>query len=330
MAGDGHTLPAELRRHFTADPARWLLKARPPLVKFRAAVDLLGWPREHGDVVGWWRRRYEDADLAAVRAAQLEDGLWYAPEPFFRRRPSLYAPRFRAAAWQFPLLAGFGLALDDGVAARAAAAVMARRTDDGFFDLGPAGPFVLGNALVVSSLAALGMGVAELAAARRWLASRQRGDGGWADAFELADAAVPSTFGTTAEVVRALAGGGEDVRPAVCRGKEYLLANLFSDYNGRFLRSAARWRRLSWPQYRFDALSVATALRTAGATPEELTPLAAAVADLQLRRGFWRQQVPFGERCWLEPVRAGRASRWVTFNAAAFLGWFYDREGRGK
>jgi len=285
-------------------------------------VDLLGWPRDAGEPAAWWERRYEDPDLAAVAAAQSEDGLWYAPARFFGRRPSWYVPKYLAAVWQLPILADLGLTVDEPTAAAAVAATLERRTADGFFDLGPGGSFVRGNALAVSSLDRLGVAAAELAAAREWLASRRRPDGGWADGFDV-DAGAPSTVATTAEVLRALRGGdGAAVAAARESGRAYLRANFFTNYNGRFPPSSRPWRRLGWPQYRYDALSVATALAAAGASREEVAPLAGAVRDLQTRRGFWRQQVPIGEPCWLAPVRAGRASRWVTFRATSFLIWF--------
>lgn len=325
MADFPQNLPKSSAANFRADPARWLLKARSPLVRYRAAVDLLRWPADCGEAAALWERRYEDPNLAAIKDAQAPDGLWYPPGPFYRRRPSLYVPKYLAAIWQLPVLADLGIGLEEPVAARAAEAVLARRTGDGFFELGPGGPFVVANALAVSSLAAWGVGGTALASARAWLYGRQRRDGGWADEFEVEDNAALSAVGTTAEVVRALAGGaaGPEER-ALAKGKAYLLSNLFTDYNGRFPRSSRGWRRLSWPQYRYDALTVASALAAAGASRLDVAPLAQAVRALQMRRGFWRQQVPFGERCWLEPVRAGRASRWVTYRAAKFLLWYYS------
>lgn len=297
------------------------------MVKYRAAVELLAWPRDSDEAAAWWDRRYEDPDLAAVAGAQAADGLWYAPARFYGRRRSLCVPKYLAAVWQLPILADLGLTLEEPTAAAAVAAISAARTADGFFDLGPGGPFVRGNALAVSSLARLGVDGAELAAAREWLTSRQQPDGGWADEFEV-DAGAPSTVATTAEVLRAL-GGGDEGATAGARegGKAYIRANLFTDYNGRFPRSSRPWRRLGWPQFRYDALSVASALAAAGAARREVTPLAAAVRSLQTRRGFWRQQVPAGEPYWLEPVRAGRASRWVTYRAASLLVWFYGGAG---
>jgi len=316
-------LPKAMSVRFTADPARWLLKARSPWVKFRTGVDLLGWPPEAEGAAAWGDRRYEDHDLAALAAAQADDGLWYAPSRFYGRRRSLYVPKYLAAVWQLPVLADLGLTVAEPMVSRAAEAVLARQTADGFFDLGLCGPFVRGNALVVGSLARMGTDGGESAGARVWLASRQRPDGGWADAFEI-DEGAPSTVPTTAEVLRALSGGaGPSVEAAREAGRTYLLAHLFTDYNGRFPPSSRPWRRLGWPQYGYDALSVGTALAAAGATRREVTPLAAAVRNLQTRRGFWRQQLPISEPCWLAPVRAGRASRWVTYRAASFLMWFY-------
>jgi hypothetical protein len=320
-------LPKTLAANFRADPARWLLKARSPLVRYRAAVEFLEWPADCVEAAALWERRYDDPDLAAIADAQAPDGLWYPTGAFFRRRPSLYVPRYLGAVWQLPVLAELGIGLDEPVAARAAEAVLARRTADGYFELGPGGPFVAGNALVVSSLAACGVDEAALAPARAWLRSRQRHDGGWADDFDAEGDAAPSAVGTTAEVLRALAGdAGPDDR-TLATGRANLLSNIFTDYNGRFPRSRRPWRRLTWPQYRYDALTVASALAAAGAPRLEVAPLAQAVRELQTRRGFWRQQVPFGEPCWLEPVRAGRASRWVTYHATKLLLWYYGRGG---
>jgi hypothetical protein len=313
--------------NFRADPARWLLKARSPLVRCRAAVDLLEWPADCVEAAALWERRYDDPDLAAIADAQAPDGLWYPPGAFFRRRPSLYVPRYLGAVWQLPVLAELGIGLGEPMAARTAEAVLARRTADGFFDLGPGGPFVAGNALAVRSLAAWGVDEAALTSARDWLRGRQRRDGGWADDCDVEGGAAPSAVGTTAEVLRALAGGaGRDDR-TLAAGRAYLLSNIFTDYNGRFPPSRRPWRRLTWPQYRYDALTVASALAAAGASRPEVAPLAQAVRELQTRRGFWRQQVPFGEPCWLAPVRAGRASRWVTYHAAKLLLWYYGRGG---
>ena len=318
------SLPAALAAGFTADPARWLLKARSPLVKWRTGVDLLGWPRGDAAAAALWGRRHDDADLAAVLSARGGDGLWREGSRFYGRRFHLMLPRYRAALWQLPLLADLGLTLEEPAACDAAAAFFVRRAADGFFDLGPGEPSVFGNALAASALARLGAPPAELGGVRRWLAGRQRRDGGWADRRELADEDAPSVVATTAEVVRALAGDGDAaVVAARAGGVRYLRDNLFTDYNGRFPPSAAPWTRLGWPQYHYDALSVATALAAAGASRADVAPLADAVRALETRRGFWRQQAVAGGDYWLAPVRAGRASRWVTFRAAFFLVWYF-------
>jgi hypothetical protein len=121
--------------------------------------------------------------------------------------------------------------------------------------------------------------------------------------------------------------GDDASAPARLAGIRYLGANYLTSYNGRFPPSRVGWRRLSWPQYRFDALSVATALRVAGATRRDVAPFAEAVRAAQTRRGFWRQQLAFGGESRLTPVRAGRASRWITFRAAQLLCWYYGAPG---
>jgi hypothetical protein len=318
-------LPGIVARCFSADPAAWLLKARSPLVKYRAAVDLLGWPPECPEARNWWARRYEDPDLSILARAQGTDGLWAAEERLWRRYPSLVYPLYRGALWQLPILADLAVGLSEDVCARAARAILSRRADDGSFDLGRGGSRIRSQATTASGLAALGIPASELAAVHTWLESRQRDDGGWADVGELARTEDPSPVGTTAEVLRAL-GSAEGAAAARARAaaREFLCRNYFTEYNGRFRPHGRAWRRLSWPQYRFDVLSVATAARTGGATRAEVAPLAEGLRAAETHRGFWRQTVPLAGLCIIDPVRAGRASRWITLKAASFLRWYYE------
>jgi len=321
-------LPGAVARRFSADPAAWLLKARSPLVKYRAAVDLLGWPPGCDLARVWWARRYEDPDLSALAKAQGADGLWWAGERLWRRYPSLVHPLYRGAVWQLPILADLGVGLSEDVCARAARAFLARRGGDGGFDLGRGGSSVRAQAIAANGLAALGIPPSELNGVYDWLVARQRPDGGWSDPGELTAAENRSPIGTTAEALRAL-GGAEGAAAARARAaaRDFLKHNCFTDYNGRFRPNARAWRRLSWPQYRFDALSVAAAARAGGATRAEVAPLAAGLREMEARRGFWRQTVPLAGLCIIDPVRAGRASRWITIKAASFLLWYYDGAG---
>lgn len=320
-------LPGARARRFSADPAAWLLKARSPLVKYRAAVDLLGWPADCEEARKWWARRYEDADVAALARAQRADGFWGADERYWRRHPSLVHPLYRGAVWQIPILADLGLGLSEEVCARAAEGFLGRRLGDGSFDLGRGESSVRAQAIIAGALAAMGVPPAELAGAHGWLLARQRPDGGWADAAELSSAEGPSPIGTTAEALRALGSTeGEAAAHARAAARAYLSRNYFTSYNGRFRPYHRAWRRLSWPQYRFDALSVATALRAGGGDRGEIAPLAEALREMEARRGFWRQTVPLAGLCLIDPVRAGRASRWITLKAASFLSWYYEGE----
>lgn len=309
---------------------RWLLKARSPLVKYRAAVDILGLSPAGDVAIGWWARRYEDADLAALAAAQTHDGGWFPPRFLYARRRSWLVPRYLAAAWQFPLLADFGLKVGEPTVDRAISAALTRRTVDGCIDLGAGAAQVLGNALVVRALNSFGVEISESKGVLDWLVGHQRADGGWADDFEIAGTTAPSVIGTTAAALYALVGvPGRVYEEARRRARQFLLRHAFEEYNGRFAPKSF-WEKTGWPQYNYDVVYVARTLIAGGASPDELSPFVAKIFALRSADGFWRHHLPAANEYWFRPVRAGRASRWVTYFAACVLKWLAENGPRGK
>ena len=320
-------LPADLAGLFITDPARWLLKARSPLVRYRAYTDLLGYPPDHPKPAALLPHLGEDPDLRAVLDSQTPDGSWPAGDLYFGRSAvvDLYGPKYAASVWQLPILADIGTTAEDAAPARAYELFAERVTSDGFFDLtGKGYPLVRANAIVCNAFLRMGWRASDLDGPLAWLAAQQRADRGWADAYEIRESDAPSTVGTTAHAAAALGYADRAEENARFseerkRGAEYLGNNLMSDYAGRFQPTRKPWRQLSWPQYDYDIVTVAEALWAADAPDEHIRKAAALVVELQTPKGFWRQRVRFVTPTRVTMVEPGHSSRWLTMKAAKLI-----------
>ena len=317
-------LPADLTGLFKADPARWLLKARSPLVRYRAYTDLLGYPPDHPKPAALLPHLDEDPDLRAVLDSQTPDGSWRTDDLYFGRSApvDLYGPKYAASVWQLPILADLGLTVRDEAPARAYELFSSCANADGFYDLtGKGYPLVRANAIACNAFLCMGWRAGDLGDLPAWLAGQQRADGGWADAYEIRESDAPSTVGTTAHAAAAL-GNVDRVDKVTAfekerkRAVEYLGNNLMSDYAGRFQPTRKPWSQLSWPQYDYDILTVAEALWAADAPDEYVRKAAALVVELQTPKGFWRQRVRFVAPTVVPTVAPGHSSRWITMRAA--------------
>ncbi|UCE27401.1 MAG: hypothetical protein JSW52_01215, partial [Candidatus Coatesbacteria bacterium] len=150
MADPTGRLPADLAVFFKADPARWLLKARSPLVRYRTYTGLLGYLPDHPKPAALLPHLGEDPDLRAVLDSQTADGFWQTDDIYFNRSGvvNLYGPKYAASVWQLPILADLGFKTDDNTPVRAFEFFAGRLTADGFFDLAGKGyPLVRANAI---------------------------------------------------------------------------------------------------------------------------------------------------------------------------------------
>ncbi|MCP4231829.1 MAG: hypothetical protein GY771_17000 [bacterium] len=310
-----------------ADPTRWLLKARSPLVKWATYTHLLEWPDDHPEVRKNHALIHEDDDFARITGAQRDDGTWLKVGRFPDN--GLYGAYYMGTVWQLPLLADIQINAASVWAVRAFAAISTTVTSDGFFDLTGKGlPLTRVNAIVCGAFLDMGFPRTDVKEALAWLGGRQREDGGWADFFELNAPDAPSSIKTTAAVLYALRS--KDVSPdnpleaTGVKGSEYLSANLFGDYLERFPRSAKAWSKLSWPQYNYDILTIGRALQMSGLANKELAKVTKAIINEQTHRGFWRQQINIIAPTHISPVATGRASRWLTFKAAQYIKTLHD------
>jgi hypothetical protein len=321
-------LPAKLARLFKADPARWLLKARSPLVRYLTYTDLLGYSPDDPKPAALLPRIGEDPDLRAVLDSQAPDGFWPAGDYYFARPTeprNLYGPKYAAAVWQLPILADLGFTADDEAPARAFELFARRVTADGFFDLtGKGHPLIRANAIACAAFLRMGWRPGDLTGPLTWLAGRRKADGGWADAHEILDADSPSTVATTSHVAATLGyadrvNGEGSFNEERVKASEFLGANLLTDYAGRFQPTAKPWYKLSWPQYDYDVITVCEALWAAGAPEGFLQDASELVIERQTPKGFWRQRVRLVVPTRITMVEPGHSSRWLTMKASKLI-----------
>ncbi len=156
-------------------PLDWLLSGE-PFVKHRTLVDLLGTP-EDDDVVAATRKAIcRDPLVQGILDRQNKDGYWGTPRDIYT-----WWPPKDSTFWLLGALADFGLSRDHERIASACEYVFSAQLTSGGFGWGP--PPTPGDCftgILTESLAKLGYGDdARLSKAYRWLAHRQRLDGGF-------------------------------------------------------------------------------------------------------------------------------------------------------
>ncbi len=315
-------LPRVIVDNLKADPSRWLLKARSPLVKWATYTCILEWPEDHPEVRTYKALIHEDDDFARITRAQRKDGTWSGTDSF--PESGLFGAYYSGTVWQLPLLADLQFKAGSAIVDKAFDIVLRSLTADGFIDLTSKGiPVIRANAVACGAFLDMGYPRSEIQGTLNWLCNQQRSDGGWADFYELKHPDFPSSVKTTAAVLYALRTGVNNTDtltvPIADRGSKYLMANLFGDYQERFPRSKKAWGKLSWPQYNFDILSVGRAMQICGYGAEQLEEVTKAIVAKQTHRGYWRQEVLIIAPTHIRPVTTSRASRWLTFKATRYL-----------
>jgi len=314
-------LPRIIVDELKADPTRWLLKARSPLVKWATYTNLLEWPGRHPEVRTSKALVHEDDDFKQITETQLENGSW----PNIDRFPDIkhYGAYYTGTVWQLPLLADLRVKAGSHYADNAYETVSRSICRDGFFDLTGKGiPLIRANAVACGAFLDMGFSRTDIEGVLNWLSQQQRYDGGWSDFFELKTEDAPSSIKTTGSVLYALRSREiRDDRIVIraTKGAEYLLANLFGNYLERFPRSSKAWNKLSWPQYNFDILSIGRSLQMTGYGKKQLNDISKAIVNKQTHRGYWRQEVLIIAPTHITPVTTSRASRWLTFKAAEYF-----------
>ena len=159
------------------------------------------------------------------------------------------------------------------------------------------------------------------------LLGEQMADGGWN--CEQENGSTRGSFHTTICVVDGLlefdlaTGARPDVRAAIARGQDYLLARrlLHRLSTGEVIDLA--FTQFAFPTcYHYDVLRALDQVRTAGVAPDERT--AEAIALVESKRdadGRWPLEHWHEDNIVIPMEELGKPSRWVTLRALRVLRW---------
>jgi hypothetical protein len=156
-------------------PLDWLL-AGEPHVRYRTLVDLLGRPQTDAQVLAAKRAISRHKPIRQIFARQNKLGYWGTAKDIYT-----WWPKKDTTFWLLGMLADFGLSKSNRRIAAACEYVFSTQHDSGGFGWAPPPtPAECFTGILVEALAKLGYADdPRLDNAYAWLASRQRGDGGF-------------------------------------------------------------------------------------------------------------------------------------------------------
>jgi hypothetical protein len=157
------------------DLINWLLDGSPWVV-YRTLVDLLEKKQDDGEVLAARKAVAGDPLIKKIFRRQDRRGWWGDPGDMHK-----WWPRKDTTFWMLPVLADFGLTMDEPHLARAAECVMdLQLPGGGFLGWEPHKAADCHTAILLEPLAQMGLGDdPRISKAYHWLLSRQRHDGGW-------------------------------------------------------------------------------------------------------------------------------------------------------
>jgi hypothetical protein len=227
---------------------RWLLTDSDPAVRRRVRIELLGMSTEDPEVVSDTRALGNEGWSKALLGLQLPGGQWDTPAD---APDDLYIPKYIATNWRLIVLSDLGLTREHP-RIRRAAELLLERWGGPMGNLGGKGSetCITGNA--VRYLYRFGYGGdPRVEAARDWLVSEQKSDGGWH--------CFPSERGTL-DAWEALAAFAEyppaertpGMKRAIERGVEFFLERELLVEDGTTYEP---WTRIHYPtHYYYDFL----------------------------------------------------------------------------
>jgi hypothetical protein len=158
------------------------------------------------------------------------------------------------------------------------------------------------------------------------LLGEQMEDGGWN--CEAENGSTRGSFHTTICVIEGLLehdrarGGGPDIRAALSRGQEYLLARrlFYRLSTGEIIDPA--FAQFGFPTcYHYDVLRALDHLRLAGVAPDQRMTDAIALVESKRDAGRWPLEHVHEDNLVIPMEEDGRPSRWVTLRALRVLRW---------
>ena len=348
------TTTSPLFARIPAETLGWLAGPENPAVAVMTRRTLLC-EEDSPELQALWARRNEYAAVAAILAAQLQDGSWMAPSQDYRK--------YGGSLWQVHFLGQLWADADDERVRRGADYAFSRQLDDGSWSASnarAAGSLPCLTANVGRALARLGWErdervVAALEHCVRLTEELGVLDCRWMGTYQLngyCHMLAPKYLLFLAEVPRALwPDGAEALRDecvAALRDKavfrclpaeaaEYQelwrsspaaqrdgLRDRFIAEHGE-LRYGAKtgWTRFGFPlSYNSDALEALAALMAVDEDPRpeyaEAIALVREAADPQMR---WRMRNSFNGKMVADVEKRGAPSKWLTLRALRVLDW---------
>jgi hypothetical protein len=330
------------KRALRADPVDWLLEPGQPAVRQMALRQLLDRPADDPDVVGSRAAAMIANPIAAILAAQRDDGHWEKPGPG-------YATKYRGTVWQLIFLDQLGADPEDPRIQRAAEYVLAhtQAKTGGFGASGAATPVAPPPSAVLHCLngnllrALIGFGWLDderVSRAVGWQARAITGEGmeRWyasgtsGPAFGCAaNEQLPCAWGAI-KALRGLARIPVERRtPVVSRAIEtgigFLLSRdpLDADYPAGWgnTHPNGSWFRLGFPSaYVTDVLENLEILADLGhARDPRLARGIGWLLKKQDELGRWKNEYAYNRKTWVDFEHQGQPSKWVTLRACRFL-----------
>ncbi|MFZ1038968.1 MAG: prenyltransferase/squalene oxidase repeat-containing protein [Candidatus Bathyarchaeia archaeon] len=165
----------DLKTLLKQDLIEWLL-AGEPWVVYRMLTDLLDKDASERSVICARKAIVEHPLVKKIFNGLNRDGYWGKPKDIHT-----WWPRKETTFWVLPVLADFGLDVEDNRIARACEYVFSTQLESGGFGWDPpTKPGDCHSAIIIESLAKMGfLGDPRLRKAYEWLVGRQRLDGGF-------------------------------------------------------------------------------------------------------------------------------------------------------
>jgi hypothetical protein len=302
-----------------ASPLDWLLQEGDPPVRYWTLRDLLDRPVDDADVLDARRAIEGHPPVAALLAAQKQDGYWV--------KRDYYLPKHEGTFWTLSVLADLGLTAENEQVRRACEFLFGFQRDNGAFSrkrrvagkgtVWSDAPEPCTHARIVRFLIQFGYGQdprVQLAIDR--LLGAQRAHGMW----DCGRPGRPGCLRATFDVLRVAAIDAESAaHPAVARGAERVADLLLAPGMAKY-HVGIPWTVFQYPYFDYGLIPVLDALGRLGYTLEH--PRVAAATDYLLSRqrsdGSWHlDQVPY--RPPLELGQPGEPHKWLTLDALRAL-----------
>ncbi len=295
---------------------------------------IVGWLLEGDPAIRWQVMRdlldAPAAEVAAERARVAATG--WGGELLARQDRAgtwaggLYGPKWTSTAYTLLLLRRCGLPAATPDARRGVELLWegARYFDGG---LTPARSIDAPEACVTSMYVVLasyfGFDDPRVDRAVTWLLANQLDDGGW-NCETPRTGSRHGSFHTAISALEALGEvGGDAVRPALARGREFFLAHrLFKSHRDGSVVNPVLTRLSFPPRWHYDVLRGLDHFQSVRAAWDDR--FGDAVELLRRRRrkdGRWPVQQKHAGRVWFDMERTGGPSRWNTLRALRVLRW---------